>query len=98
MYYATSAEAKKSGQFSRRNHTSEEMSYAREVFQNWETNEVQGNARARKKARENRSPEEQYTLLDLRLGKGVGARKERRRLLLLLGWSQQMVDLEFPAN
>lgn len=34
----------------------------------------------RQEKRENRSPQEQLALLDKRLGKGVGAERERRRL------------------
>lgn len=98
MYFATSVEAKKAGQFSRRNHTSEEMEYARAVFKNWEKVEVPESSRERQMTRESRSAEEQYALLDSRLGKGTGARKERRKLLLLLGWSQQMIDAEFPLH
>ena len=45
-----------------------------------------------------RTTEEQYVLLDQRLGKGLGARKERRKLLLQQDWTQQMIDLEFPLH
>jgi hypothetical protein len=39
---------------------------------------------ARTEARSKRSPAEQVALLDLRLGVGVGATKERARLLALV--------------
>lgn len=54
-------------------------------------------AAARQEAYAGLSTEEKYTSLDRRNGKGVGARKERRKLLLKLGWTQQMINLEFPA-
>ncbi|MEK7090546.1 MAG: hypothetical protein AAB930_03080 [Patescibacteria group bacterium] len=55
-------------------------------------------AEHRDAAHATRTAEEQILTLDRRLGKGQGARKERRKLLLDLGWSQPMVDLEFPLH
>ena len=46
--------------------------------------ERQSSAKERKQRREKRSPQEQLALLDRRLGKGVGARKERARLKKLI--------------
>ena len=54
-------------------------------------------AAIRQTKHDQRSPEEQYAKLDRHLGKGAGATKERRKLLLQHGWSQQLIDLEFPA-
>ena len=87
--FATHEEAKKAKWFSRRHQTSEENRTAREAYQA---------KRGGHHADQDTAPstEEQYAKLDHRLGKGVGARKERRKLLLLQGWTQQMVDLEFP--
>lgn len=53
-------------------------------------------ANARQLARPNLSPEEKWAELDRRHGRGLGARKERRKLLPRLGWSQPMIDAEFP--
>lgn len=53
-------------------------------------------AERRDAANATRTAEEQYALLDRRLGKGQGARKERRKLLPQLGWTQEMIALEFP--
>lgn len=41
-------------------------------------------AAEREEVRAKRSPAQQIALLDERLGKGVGARKERKRLLLAM--------------
>lgn len=40
---------------------------------------------ARQNARANRSPQEQIAMLDSRLGKDIGAKKERARLASLVG-------------
>jgi hypothetical protein len=41
-------------------------------------------ASQREEERKNRTPEEQLRLLDERLGKGIGASKERKRLTQIL--------------
>jgi len=45
----------------------------------------QDEAHARQMDRETRTPKQQLALLDKRLGKGVGAKRERERLALLIG-------------
>ena len=46
-------------------------------------------AEVRQAKRDNLTPHEQLTLIDQRLGKGVGASKERARLHLLIDEPQQ---------
>lgn len=67
------------GAFSRRYKTSKGLDAYREAKQSREAAQEAAKI-AREEARVNRSNAEQLALLDSRLGEGLGARKERRRL------------------
>ena len=72
--YSTRAEAGKDNWFSRRHKTPDANTEAREKYQ----------SRKAKPEVTKRSPREQLAELDRRLGKGVGAKAERARLLALI--------------
>lgn len=85
---ALRSEAKPAGWFSRRHGTREAHEAAREGYQSRHSKPArQGVAEANQGARSARTPEQQLAFLDSKLGKGVGAKRERARL-------QAMIDGE----
>lgn len=83
MQFSTRQEARDAGQHSRRHGSRAAQDAAREAHWGRQRDKLL-RADARLAEAEQRTPREQLNLLDHRLGHGVGAVRERRRLHLLI--------------
>ncbi len=81
--YSTHKEAREAGQHSRRHQSRSAQDAAREAHQGRRRDKLES-AQRRQLEAFSRTATEQLTLLDERLGRGVGAVRERRKLHLLI--------------